>query len=74
MLGCWSNPAAMRSGMLYFHGRSVKSSAPSEVRDELAAMFFFEPEPYIQRVIFVTTAHRGSRLARHIQVSASVSD
>ncbi len=39
-------------------------SAPFEVRNELAAMFFFEPEPYIQRVIFMTTAHRGSRLAR----------
>jgi hypothetical protein len=40
-------------------------NAPREVRDELAAMFFFEPESYIRRVIFATTAHRGNKLARH---------
>ena len=33
--------------------------ATEAVRDELASMFFFEPEPYLRRVIFVTTAHRG---------------
>ena len=28
-------------------------------------MFFYEPEPYIRRVIFTTTAHRGNKLAGH---------
>ena len=47
-------------------------SAPFEVQNELATMFFFEPEPYIQRVIFMTTAHRGSRLARQPGVRLGV--
>jgi hypothetical protein len=38
--------------------------ASATLRSELADMFFFEPEPYIRRVVFVTTGHRGSRLAR----------
>jgi hypothetical protein len=33
-------------------------------RAELSAMFFYEPEPSIARVIFVSTGHRGSDLAR----------
>ena len=39
--------------------------APPELRTELAAMFFYEPEPYVRRVIFTTTAHRGGKLATH---------
>jgi hypothetical protein len=31
--------------------------------DELGAMFFFEPEPYLRRVIFMATAHRGAKKA-----------
>jgi pimeloyl-ACP methyl ester carboxylesterase len=38
--------------------------AAPELRADLAAMFFFQPEPYVRRVIFLTTAHRGSRFAR----------
>ena len=34
------------------------------LRDELAAMLDFEAEPYIRRAIFVTTGHRGGKLAR----------
>ncbi len=37
--------------------------AAPERRDELASMFFYEPEPSIARVIFVSTGHRGSDLA-----------
>ena len=40
-------------------------NAPAELQDELAAMFFFEPEPYIRRVIFATTAHQGNKFAGH---------
>ena len=29
---------------------------------ELLNTFFFEPEPYVRRVIFLTTSHRGSKL------------
>jgi len=39
--------------------------APPELRTELAALFFYEPEPYVRRVIFATTAHRGNKLAKH---------
>lgn len=34
-------------------------------RAELAEMFMYEPEPSIRRVIFVSTGHRGSDLARN---------
>ena len=46
--------------------------APPELQSELAAMFFFQPEPYVSRVIFTTTAHRGSRLARQPGVRLGV--
>ncbi len=36
--------------------------ATPAVRAELASIFFFEPEPYVRRVIFVATAHRGGNL------------
>jgi hypothetical protein len=39
--------------------------APPELKTELAEMFFYQPEPYVRRVIFVTTAHRGGKLAAH---------
>ncbi len=39
--------------------------APPELRAELAAMFFYQPEPYVRRIIFATTAHRGGKLAAH---------
>jgi hypothetical protein len=32
------------------------------LRAELLRTFFFEPEPYVRRVIFLTTSHRGSKL------------
>jgi hypothetical protein len=34
--------------------------APPELRNELAEMFFYRPEPSIRRVIFVATGHRGT--------------
>lgn len=36
----------------------------SELRAELADAFFFAPEPYVRRAIFVATGHRGSKLAK----------
>jgi hypothetical protein len=38
--------------------------ATPQLRAELADTFFFQPEPYVRRVIFVATGHRGSKLAR----------
>jgi hypothetical protein len=46
--------------------------ASPALRDELAAMLLFEPEPYIHRVLFVTTAHRGGNLARQPGVRLGV--
>jgi hypothetical protein len=37
--------------------------AHPELRALLADAFFFEPEPYVRRVIFLSTGHRGSKLA-----------
>ncbi len=34
-----------------------------ELFTELAATFYFQPEPYVRRVIFLTTAHQGGKLA-----------
>jgi pimeloyl-ACP methyl ester carboxylesterase len=42
------------------------------VRAELLSTFFFEPEPYVRRVIFLTTSHRGSKLGAHPGVRLSV--
>jgi hypothetical protein len=44
--------------------------ADDTLRAELAAMFFYEPEPSIARVIFVSTGHRGSKLASQPGVRA----
>jgi hypothetical protein len=48
-------------------------NAPPEVRNELAEMFFFEPEPYIRRMIFATTAHQGHKFAGHPGLRLGVS-
>jgi hypothetical protein len=32
---------------------------------QLAEAFYFQPEPYVQRVIFVATAHRGNQAGAH---------
>ena len=39
--------------------------AAPELLSQLAEAFFFEPEPYVRRVIFVATAHRGNQAAAH---------
>jgi len=36
--------------------------AAAELQADLAAIFFFQPEPYVRRVVFLTTAHRGTNL------------
>ncbi len=46
--------------------------ASPALRAELSETFFFEPEPYIGRIIFVSTAHRGGNLARQPGVRLGV--
>src|SRR5262249_47218107 len=37
--------------------------ARPEARNELQRVFYFEQQPYVQRVIFLGTPHHGSKLA-----------
>jgi hypothetical protein len=39
--------------------------AGPEDRELLARVFFFEPLPFVRRVVFITTPHRGSELANN---------
>jgi hypothetical protein len=39
---------------------------PRDVLDELRRYLFFEPFPYISRVVFLATPHHGSDLSRHM--------
>ncbi|MHB1559301.1 MAG: esterase/lipase family protein [Isosphaeraceae bacterium] len=37
--------------------------APAEDRELIARVFFFRPLPFVRRVVFIATPHRGTRLA-----------
>ncbi len=37
-----------------------------QIRDEVSAAFFFEPSPYVSRVVFMATPHRGSTSAARL--------
>jgi pimeloyl-ACP methyl ester carboxylesterase len=39
---------------------------PREVLDELRRYFFFEPLPFVSRVVFLATPHRGSDMSRGV--------
>jgi pimeloyl-ACP methyl ester carboxylesterase len=39
---------------------------PREVLDELRRYFFFDPLPFVSRVVFLATPHRGSDLSRGV--------
>ena len=39
---------------------------PREVLDELRRYFFFEPLPFVSRVVFLATPHRGSEMSRGV--------
>jgi len=43
---------------------NLKLSAES--REDLRAMMFFEPLPFVERVVFMSTPHRGSFQARNV--------
>ncbi len=40
--------------------------AAPETLGMLHESFFFEPQPYVKRVVFIATPHRGSTLARNV--------
>ncbi|MFO0892644.1 MAG: lysophospholipase [Isosphaeraceae bacterium] len=40
--------------------------ASPETRAELDQLLFFHPVPYVRRVVFIATPHRGSRLANSV--------
>lgn len=40
--------------------------APDRVREELREMLVFRPLPFVRRVVFIATPHRGSRLANDL--------
>jgi pimeloyl-ACP methyl ester carboxylesterase len=46
---------------------------PSTLKVDLASAFFYEPEPYIRTAVFITTAHRGGKLARQPAAQLGVS-
>jgi hypothetical protein len=39
---------------------------PREVLDELQRYLFFQPLPFVKRVVFMATPHHGSDLSRHV--------
>jgi hypothetical protein len=39
---------------------------PRPILDELRRYFFFEPLPFVSRVVFLATPHRGSELSRGV--------
>jgi len=39
---------------------------PKDVLDELRRYFFFEPLPFVRRIVFLATPHRGSDLSRGV--------
>lgn len=41
--------------------RSFK--APPKIREKLEQMFFFQPQPFINQVVFIATPHKGSDLS-----------
>ncbi len=47
---------------------------PREALDELKHYLFFEPQPFVRRVVFLATPHRGSDLSRGVvgRVGASL--
>lgn len=47
---------------------------PAKVLDELRKLLFFEPLPFVKRVVFLATPHRGSDLSRGVvgRVSAGL--
>ncbi len=70
MGGLLSRTMAVSSGdqlwRLYSDRRFDDVLGPREVLDELRKYFFFEPLPFVRRVVFLATPHRGSEYSRGV--------
>ena len=51
---------------MFAHQPFEKLRAPADTRRMLHDSFFFEPQPFVKRVVFIGTPHKGSTLARNI--------
>ena len=54
----------MSSGGSTRTGRSTEIIGPRDVLEELQHYLFFKPLPFVSRVVFMATPHRGSDLSR----------
>jgi hypothetical protein len=71
MGGLLSHAVAVSSGDQFWRLYSDRSFfdeiiGPREILDELRTYFFFEPLPFVTRVVFLATPHRGSDLSRGV--------
>jgi pimeloyl-ACP methyl ester carboxylesterase len=70
MGGLLSHAMAVSSGdqfwRLYSDRPFDEILGPREVLDELRHYFFFEPVPFVRRVVFLATPHRGSEMSRGV--------
>ena len=70
MGGILSRTVAVASGdqfwRLYSDRPFDEILGPREVLDELRRYFFFEPLPFISRVVLLATPHRGSEMSRGV--------
>jgi pimeloyl-ACP methyl ester carboxylesterase len=70
MGGVLSRTMAVSSGDQFWRLYSDRSFddilGPREVLDELRGYFFFEPLPFVRRVVFLATPHRGSDMSRGV--------
>jgi hypothetical protein len=70
MGGILSRTMAVSSGdqfwRLYSDRPFDEILGPREVLDELRQYFFFEPLPFVRRVVLLATPHRGSEMSRGV--------
>ena len=70
MGGLISHAMAVDSGnkfwQLYSDRQLAEIIGPPNVLSELQRYLFFKPEPYVKRVVFLATPHRGSDMSRNV--------
>jgi pimeloyl-ACP methyl ester carboxylesterase len=70
MGGLLSHAMAVDSGTRFWELNSDRPFeevlGPPEVLEELRRYLFFEPVPFVRRVVFLATPHRGSELSRGV--------
>ena len=70
MGGLLSHAMSVSSGNRFWNLNSDRPfseiTGPPPVLDELKRYMFFEPQPFVRRVVFLATPHRGSDLSRGV--------